>query len=332
MGGTDGHRPDLFDSSSRSGHTDLFDNTRKRKAAAMGPQENRQYDRYEPQDHKKQYVPRNTDLGRLLNGQSLSRGVYTKIQTTLKDQEKTIQTQSKDLHELEQTLKERDRDLHDHSERIQYFKERIAELDQQMDRLRTEKQRSGGLENSLRQLRERRDELQVKLKERDDLIAMGTKGIENLGEDKRRLEAENSRLRQTVTERDTTVSKLNEQIWKVTMAPADDHTKIVLEAQAERTLGMINDLKSGTKVRDDRIVNLEGQVTKMNAVIKGQNQTKADLQREVEGLKRELAKQKEVAEGASQREKGVREAVAEQEALIKRILAENGRLVGLQMQ
>lgn len=328
MGSVDGRKADLFDSSSRNGNTDLFD-VRKRKAAAMEPSERGRYDRFEPEPQQKQHFTPNLDLGAMLYPDRISKENYRKIQLRLKDQDKKIHGLVKDLNAREQTLTDRGQEISKRCGQIATLKQRVGDLERENARLDDDRQRLTAGENSLKQLRERREYLQSQLKEKDDLLAVGTKVLSDKADLVKRLEEENVHLRQTVTERDATVSKMSEQIWKVTAASADERTHIALEAQAETTLGMVQGLKQDVKTRDEKVKGLEGQVEKMNRVIKNQNQAKADLQREVEGMKRELAKQREAAENSKKRAREATEVATEQNNLIKRIMEENKRLGGV---
>lgn len=332
MGFADGRKADLFDTSSRSGQTDLFDN-RKRKAAAMQSPERGRYDRYEPpqfQPQEKHYYPASLDLGAMLYPDRITKDKYHKVQTVLKDQDKRIKALIKDLDAREQMCADRGRETSKRCNQINSLKQRAESLERENDRLREEKRRSAAAsENSWKQLREKKEYLQGQLKEKDEFLTAGGKVVKDQAEKLQRLESENVRLRQTVTERDTMVSKLNEQIWKVTSASPDEQTQIRLEVQAQTTLNMVNGLKRDVSTRDERIEELERQIGEKDRVRRGEIQAKTDLQREVEGVKRELARQREVAEAATTRAKEAREAAADQEKLIGRIMEENGRLAGV---
>ena len=161
------------------------------------------------------------------------------------------------------------------------------------------------------------------------MLAAGTKVINERNETVKRMEADNSILRQTVTDRDAMISKLNEQIWKVTTTTTDEQVKVRLEAQAQTSLNMLNGLKNELNTREEKIRDLENQVAEMDRLARAHVQAKTDSQREAEGMKRELAKQKEAAEAAAKKAKEATEVAADQESLIKRIMEENKRLAGV---
>lgn len=328
MGAADGRKVDLFDrigTSSRSGQMDLSDN-RKRKADALGSP-GRWYDGHGRASYKKPYSSSSLDLGAMLHPDGISQRNYKKIQGVLFDQDRKIQNLNREVAVGNKEIKL-------HCDEISSLHKRIQSLERENERLREEKDRhAAASKNTMKQMREKRESLQNLVKEKDDFLAMGTKAVKDKTETARRLEDENARLRQTVTDRDTMVTKLNEQLWKVTCAPLDERTDALLQTQAANTLSMVNGLKADVQCRDERIRDLEGQVkdfdgrvVRMNGVIRGSNQVRADSQREVEGVKRELKKQREVAESAAKRATHAREVAEQQERLIGRILEENKRL------
>ena len=164
MGGADGRKADLFDSSSRSGPTDLLDMpNRKRKAAAMDSPQSR-YDHYDPQMQQKHYYPPNLDLGAMLYPDRISKGNYRNIQAVLKDQDKKIQDLIKDAHARDRTIDERGQEISKRCDEISSLKHRVESLGRQNDRLRDEKQRMTASENSLKHLRERKEQAQTQVK------------------------------------------------------------------------------------------------------------------------------------------------------------------------
>ena len=185
-------------------------------------------------------------------------------------------------------------------------------------------------ESSVKHLRERKHHLETQLEEKNQWMAMGTKALDEKTSEVKRLEGESARLSRLVTERDSTVSKLNEQIMHIGNAPAHEITSVMLEAQASRTLGLVNGLKEDVAREQSKAKGLETQIERMNGVIRTQNQAKVDQQREVEGLKRALSKQESIAEAATQRAKDAKEVTEEQNALVARLMAANARLSGVQ--
>lgn len=320
MGTTDRGKGDLFDridTSSASGQLDLFD-PRKRKAAAMSSSD-RNYDRHErgPAPSKKvHFSPANSDLSVLLRGENISRGAFTRIQSMLMRQEKQIR-------ELGNMLKECEEEIDHRAAERRFVAKRVESLEMENDR---NKSLAAGKDNTLKEIREKED-LQKQLKEKDAFLAMATVAVKEKTESAKQVELENARLRKTVTERDTMISKMNEQIWRITSTPEEDsRAHYMLQAQASNTLGMVNGLKADVQCRDERIKDLEMQVGKMTATVKAGNQAKADLQRDVDNVKRELKKQVDIAEKATTRATEATQVAEQQEGLIKKILEENKRL------
>lgn len=333
-GGTFGHKTDLFDTSSRNGQTDLFD-TRKRRASVMATPD-RRYDRYDthahsppPQKRKQQhtYSP-NLDLGGMLYPDRISNQKFRTIQDTLKDQGRRIQELIKDASAREETLSDRGKEISKCRAQIESLDKQVGHLDLQNRRLKDDKQRQEkAAEHTLKQHREVKEKLQSLVKEKDGYLGIGTKAVKEKTELAKRVESENVLLRSTITERDGTISKLNEQIWRLAKSSGEELTHERLEAQATMTLGMMNGLRDDVRAKDMTITELETQVEEMSVVLKEGYAAKVALQREVENGKREVARQKEIAERATKRAQRAREVAEQQEELIGRILEENGKLV-----
>ena len=324
MFGKGNNNGDLFDTFSRSGKTDLFSNEHKRKRTVpemdygdLPPP--RRYERYEP-DKKPHWYSSDLDLGSMLRGDHINPSNYRKIQQLLKEQDRKIQALSKDVDDGEATLRERGREIFQRCNQVGALKQRVESLEEENARLKSEKV------SGVKSLREKNEQLQQKLREKEDFMGMAKEGVKDIGKEKGRLEEENLRLRQTISERDATVSKLNDRVWKVTSASHDGLTSAALEAQAEQMLNTVTGLKNDVAVRDAKIQKYDVVVERMNGVIREANLAKSGLQREVEDLKRELVKQREVAEKATERAREKGEVVKEQGRLIGRILEENRRL------
>lgn len=320
-------KPDLFDFSPRSGQPDLFD-SRKRKADAMGSPGGRRFDRYDSAAPVK-HPQSNVSLGALLFPDRLPPDKFHKIQSVLNRQDKKIKELNGDIEAGEEVLRYRSQQITQRNEEIGSLERRISSLKEENEGLREDKKRLSAGQASARQLRDSKNSLQQQVKERDEMLDLGSKIAKDMTNERDRLKEENARLHQTVSERDATVSKLNERVWKITSANADEHTAVALEVQAEQTLGLVNGLKKDVVLREQQIEQSSRQQQEAKAIIAQRDKANVQLQREVEGVKRELAKQKDAAEAASKLAAERGEVMMEQDALIKRIMEENKRLNGL---
>ena len=306
---------------------------RKRKAAAMDhPMRD---DLLTTRPSRKEFqrnLPPALHLGTMISPERLSKDNYTHVQKTLWEQNAAIQAREKIIAERDEKILEQkdliaaqdnsifrnEQDCKAYEQECRNLESRVRGLETQLERARANsdsiakenmrlKDDQRARESSVKHLRERKHHLETQLEEKNQWMAMGTKALDEKTSEVKRLEGESARLSRLVTERDSTVSKLNEQIMHIGNAPAHEITSVMLEAQASRTLGLVNGLKEDVAREQSKAKGLETQIESMNGVIRTQNQAKVDQQREVEGLKRALSKQESIAEAVTQRAKDAKE-------------------------
>ena len=190
------------------------------------------------------------------------------------------------------------------------------------------------LRGEIRILERQYEDANDKLENQEDLLNAGRKCLTAKNEECERLGEENKQLRATVSERDSTISSVYDQVMRSAMASGDEMTQMALQAQAERTLSMVKGLQKDVAERDTEIKGYIAENKKLmdaNSTLKPLNE---ELTAELGDLKtknRELAaKQDESIKAKVATEERATESKAvleEQKHLIDRLMKENARLL-----
>lgn len=151
------------------------------------------------------------------------------------------------------------------------------------------------------------------------MMDLGRKMLARKSEEAKQFEVQNRQLQATVDERDGTITTLNDQLLRMSMAPPNEMAAMAIEAQAQRTLTMVKGLQRDVEGRDAKIAKHESRKSDL-LVVNDVYKTQIDaLNKAIEDKTKALqSAEKQAAEA-----KGITE---DQAKLIERLMKENARL------
>lgn len=263
----------------------------------------------------------NVDLGAMLKPDHLPPNTYYSIQSVLFEQDKLITERGNEIKDRCKQISVLKQDLDDANARI----------GRDEKRLRKKPSDIAGLEKQLVQAKKNKETITLELRNRkrsfdeinddqEDLINVGRKILSEKNQEAERLARENKQLRATISDRDRTISSLNHQILRISMAPGNEMAAIAIESQAQRTLSMVKGLQSDVAQRDTIIEDFTAKNEALIATNECFKTENADLKTKVTEVERAFkAVEKRAIES--------KEILEEQNKLIDRLMKGNARFL-----
>ena len=268
---------------------------------------------------------RETDLGALLSGSGLPPKKFWAIQRVLNEQEDVIAERGAEIHDRGIQIRDLKEDLHRNRLKVEVDSGRIERRDRELSKLEKEletakaKAEQGNV--SACELRERKQYFDNYAEEQNQLMSLGRKMLARKTEEAEGFEKEIIQLRAALDERDAMIGELQDQVLRMSMAPPDAMAAMAIEAQAQRTLGLVKGLQKDVADRDAEIANLKAQSNGHQlGMALSATQTKAVNAKLTAKSQALQAVEKQAAEAKSITE--------DQAKLVQRLMEENARLSG----
>lgn len=263
----------------------------------------------------------NVDLGAMLKPAQIPPDKYYAIQSVLFEQDKIMSERGDEIRDRCIQIHNLKKDLDDANARIDRDQERLKKKANQIAGLEKQLVKAKGVQNGAAdELRKRKRYFEEVTDDQEDLINVGRKILTEKTQEASRLTEENKQLRATISDRDGTISSLNNQVLRISMASGDEMATMAIESQAQRTLSMVRGLQKNIAERDIAIEDYKAKNDALNAAnsqFKGENaelkNKNADSEKALKAVEKRAAESKAILE--------------DQNKLIDRLMKDNARLL-----
>ena len=297
--------------------------TRKRKVSSIDSEGDQYRSAPYPTPPPPKMKHGDIDLSAMLKPTIIPKDKYYAIQSLLNKQDaiitergNEIKTRCSQIHDLKQHLEDARREAYRNRDGSKF-----KDLSVAITQLKNAEAKAKRDQNaSTHELKERKQYYETFIDDQNQMLDLGRKVLANKTEQAERLDGENCQLRATVGDRDATISALNRQILRMSMASPHEMVQVAVEAQAQRTLDMVRGLQTDLAQRDVDIKNRRATNSELIAANEKFNG-------EVDELKRAAAATDKALRSALNQAAEAKAITEDQAKLIDRLMRENSRLL-----
>lgn len=236
---------------------------------------------------QRRYQPRDLELHDILQGQRVPGPIFDRLEARfveLKDDASyvretraTVIAQDREIanrdNQIRQMKASREQWKQDKA-RMQYDAKKAISEEKDNSSKRLKVERTARVEDAqvIRELREENEELKEKTGRQDSFLKFNTKAHEDKRLEMERSSKQLASLREMVDAKDRTISNMNMRLHAMVNASGEEATQHALEAQAQRTLGMVQGLQANVADQDSKIDELQRLLAERDATIQAQDQ------------------------------------------------------------